>query len=37
MKTRLLPVEEATPEAVASCGQILGRHAYAETVADSVL
>ena len=30
MKTRILPVEEATPEAVASCGQILGRHAYAK-------
>ncbi len=27
---RLLPLEEATPEAVASCGQILGRHANAE-------
>ena len=30
METRLLPLVEATPEAVASCGQILGRHADAK-------
>ena len=30
MKTRLLPLQEATPEALASCGQLLGRHAAAE-------
>lgn len=30
METRLLPLVEATPEALASCGQLLGRHAAAE-------
>lgn len=30
METRLLPLVEATPGALASCGQILGRHVAAE-------
>ena len=30
METRVIPVEKATPESVSDCGQILGRHAYAQ-------